>query len=266
MYIAIDVGGTKINASSFEKLSPDSLKEEQEIETVREFEKDIVQISKILETYKGKIDAIGIALPGFIVSEDTGIISAANLPKWENKDIKKALSPLITPDKVFLLHDAKAHAMAELVFAQTLNPFLNIAWGTGIGGTFIKKIGNSVHSQQIEFGYQTVNGVHIEQLVGGINFEKRFNKKASEMTEDEWGEVVEDMSIGVANLYALNYAPQIIWGGGVAIKQKHRIKTVMEKASEKYPFWPMPEYRFSTFNEKGGVIGALANIKFNLEK
>lgn len=265
MYIAIDVGGTKINISLFDKLDPNALSKEIKIDTTRKYESDITNIVNELSTFSGQIDAIGIALPGFIVNENQGIVSAANLPDWENKNIKDSLSSIISSDKIFLLHDAKAHALAELIFANAEDCFLYIAWGTGIGATFIKKYESVVHSQQVEFGYQMVKGVYIEELVGGVNFEKRFNKKASELTEEDWENIAEDFSIGLANLFALNYAPQIVWGGGVAIKQRDRIKDIVERASKKYPFWPMPTFRFSTFDEKGGVIGALANIKYNLE-
>ena len=264
MYVAIDVGGTKIRISSFSKLDPKSLFEEKTIEADNNFTKSMEAISQVLGIVKRPIKAISVALPGYIVSEKTGIVLAANLPGWNKKDMREPLAKFVGDDKIFFLHDAKAHALAELVFAKTQDEFLYIAWGTGVGATYIKKYKSIVHSQQIEFGYQYVNGKYIEKLVGGSSFKKRFGKEALEMTEAEWKKVEEDFSVGLANLFALNYAPQIIWGGGVAIKQKKRLKKVVNLASEKFPFWKKPSFRLSSFGERGAVVGALGYIKLNL--
>jgi predicted NBD/HSP70 family sugar kinase len=264
MYVAIDVGGTKIHICAFTELKPNSLADEVVIDTVNDFTVDSKHIVESLRKFP-QISAIGIALPGFVVDENLGVISAANLASWEMRDVKNELLSIVEKDNIFLLHDAKAHALAELVFAEVNNPFLNIAWGTGVGGTYVKKIGEIIHTQQIELGFQTVNGKYLEELVGGVHLEKRFQKPISEFSDKEWDVVTEDMSTGVANLLALNYAPQIIWGGGVALKQTAHIEEIMKQAAKKFPFWPQPEHRFSTFQEKGGVMGTLAQISLAVQ-
>lgn len=38
----------------------------------------------------------------------------------------------------------------------------------------------------------------------------------------------------------------------------------MDRVHAKYPYWGKPSFEFAHFEEDGGLIGALGNIKLNL--
>lgn len=263
MYLAIDVGASKIKMNVYKDTSPKSLVKSKEIETTRTFIKDLDNILDFASTIE-RLDAVGIALPGFIVDKSIGIISAANLPDWEEKDLRGIVCSRLGTDKVFLVHDGEAHAISEHAWRDTDKDYLFIAWGTGIGATYIRRSGKSVQGQQIEFGFQYVKGRTLESLVGGGYLEKRFGIAPSELSGENWTNIVDDFSEGLANMIALNYPKHIIWGGGVALKNKSIVDKIMEEASKKYPYWEMPTYEFAHFDAEGAVVGVLGAIKINL--
>jgi len=265
MYVAIDVGGTKIRITAYTELDPNTQTIEMKHDTTGDFDQDFQNILQTLSSLED-IQAIGIAIPGISINKDTGIVLAHNLPDWNNKNIKTALSSVILQDKIFISHDAVANALGEMLFSKTGKAFVYITWGTGVGAAYITKYDSMLVTQQIEFGRQLVNGVPLENLVGGVNFPKNFNNKTgSELDNEDWKVLTENFSTGLANLYALNYSPQIIWGGGVAVKQFNRIPPIMEMAAKKYPYGNKIRYGVSSFGEWGGVVGALANIKYCLQ-
>ena len=209
MYIAIDVGGTKIKLVPFKELNPASKQSEIIIKTSGNFQKDTDKIVEKLAEYS-TVEAVGVALPGFIVDKNVGVVSAANLPGWEGEDLKAKLISSLGINKVFLLHDGEAHAISETVWNVTEDDYIFIAWGTGIGATYIRRVTEKVYAQQIEFGFHYVDGRYIESLVGGNSFKRQFGVNPDKMNEAHWSEVVDNFATGIANLMALNYPKQVI--------------------------------------------------------
>ncbi len=264
MYIAIDVGATKIKINCYSDLNPESKVSSQELKTTRYFVKDTENILNILKK-ENNIKAVAIALPGFVIDKRKGIISAANLPDWENKDLVNRIGSELGTTNIFILHDGEAHAVSEYVWQEVNRDYLFIAWGTGIGATYVRKRGADIETQQIEFGFQYVNGVTLESQVGGGSLEKRFGVKPDMLTSEHWDIIINDFGEGLANIIALNYPGLIIWGGGVVFKNTDVIDKIMQTAFAKYTYWKMPEYRFAKFKDEGCVLGALGTIKLNIK-
>jgi predicted NBD/HSP70 family sugar kinase len=261
MYVSIDVGGTKINISIFEKLSTESEVESFRIKTSGEFDKDISNIIESLSKYTNQIKEVSIALPGFRIDKSKGIISAAYLPKWENKNLYQKLKNGLASKKVHILHDGEAHAISEYSWGHIDKSFIFIAWGTGIGSTFVRIIGNKTYTQQIEFGFQYVRGQTLESLVGGKILKERFGKSPANLKQKHWDDIIDDFGEGLANILALNYCDEIIWGGGIAIKNSAITNKIIDSAHEKYPYWDKPKSRLATYKEKGAIYGGLGLIK-----
>lgn len=225
MYIAVDVGGTKTLVCSTEKISKDELPViagELRFETENNFDADFEKLTETINTLASgaELKGISIGIPGVLDDHLETIISSGNLSSWEGKNIKKLLSDKYNCE-VVVGHDVSAGALGEMVYgAKPIEDSYFIAWGTGIGGSIM----SGGKAKTVEFGWQFVNVQYLESLVGGAAVEKRFNKKAEELSDDEWSEVINDLASGVNNVMAITGIKRFIVGGGVGIKQAARLR------------------------------------------
>mgnify|MGYP001308272857 CR=1 FL=1 len=273
MYIALDVGGTNINIGLFSELDPSSRVGSVTLEVKNDFQADIAQTKQaVAQLTDNPITAIGIGIPGIVNADETRIISSANLSDWEGKDVIGSLQAAFTVDAVYTCHDVKAAALSESMFGNMTDNFAFIIWGTGIGCSYVRYTdGKPSNFQQVELGYQTITktieleGVtypgYLEYHCGGGRLVQRFGKPVSELTESEWDTVLDDLSFGIANLLMLNYAPSLVFSGGVAIKQAHRLPKLAELARIRINSSVLPKLQLAKYGEDSGLIGALGLIK-----
>lgn len=267
MYAAIDIGGTKINISIFSSLSPDSLVKSHIISTQRDFGKDTTAIAEILSSFNGKIDSVGAIMPGFVIDPNKGIVTAAFMKNWQGADFKSFLIKILGTKQIFLEHDGLGLGLAEKIYAGHDKDFCLISWGTGIGATYIRTVGDKIVPQRMEYGFHYLKGTLMHELLGGDNFNKRFEVNSpEEMNEFHWNTIVDDFAQAIVNLMVINFPPEIVWTGGISNKHKDVVARIMKRAQEIFPYWEIPKISFSTLAEENSAIGSLALINYMLNK
>ncbi len=149
IFIGIDIGGTatKIGAitSHGEQLEEaiQPILTDQPKQTLNAITDVIFNIqSKYSDS---QIFAIGCGVPGIVNPDNGKIISAANLPGWNNYHLKFELEKRIRIP-VFIDNDANVAALGEswLGAGKDHPDFLMLTLGTGIGGAFI--LNNKLYS------------------------------------------------------------------------------------------------------------------------
>jgi predicted NBD/HSP70 family sugar kinase len=237
------------------------------------FEADINQIKEaVAKLTNMPITAIGIGVPGILSNDETRLAGAANLGDWVGKDIIGSLKTALKVGEVHLCHDVKAAALSESMFGDMTDNFAFIIWGTGIGCSYVRYTDRKPSNfQQVELGYQTITktieleGVtypgYLEYHCGGGRLPQRFGKSAAELTESEWNTVLDDLSFGIANLLMLNHAPTLVFSGGVAAKQAHRLPKLAELVGVRIRSKVLPKIQLAKYGEDAGLIGALGLIK-----
>ncbi len=239
MQIGIDVGGTKIKLGSFTSLEKPQISNSITISTSNNCEEDIKEVTKAIFTLsKGIIEGIGIGLPGVLNKEKSKILIANNLKSWENKEIKHEFEKRFNC-KVVIENDATAAALGEALYGNGINKdFLFITWGTGIGGTFVKKLNGRIYTFSSELGHQIIkeDGVIdscgqkgcLEAYCGGKGIENLYEKSPAKLLDKEWREVEESFAKGLLNIVAIHPVELIIFSGGIALNQEIRISHIQK--------------------------------------
>jgi glucokinase len=272
MYIGIDVGGSYIRIASFKSLDSPEFDNRVRLKVANDYKKDLELITQnILNLSKEKIDSIGIGVPAVLNKEKTQTIFANNLVEWNNRDIKKDLEEIFKCS-VVLENDATAAAVGEAYFGHGGGKdFLFVIWGTGIGGTFIKRLNDSIYPESSELGHQIIklNGLPdscgqkgcLEAYCGGATIEKNYQKKAENLTDEEWGEVEKMLAQGMINAIAVHPVELVVFAGGVALNQEKRIHNLQTLLNESLKIVSVPRLELSKLKENVGVCGALACLK-----
>lgn len=288
MYAAIDVGGTSINIGLYYALDALSQHSFVKLNVKNHFNEDINQIGHWIGTsISTPVKAVGIGVPGIINSESTGIALSENLSDWMGKNLSEAIAAKlkINPEKVFLDNDMNVAATSEAVSDirneevergnVSNNKFNFLIWGTGIGAAKVDystndtpliealDIGFHYISNSIEINKKKLPG-YLEYHCGGKKITERFNKAPAELTEDEWGIVLEDLSYGLVNLITHTNTSKIVFGGGVSLKQAHRIEKIEQLVDEKLYLNLTPEFKLAKYGEDAGLVGALALISIRM--
>ena len=107
----------------------------------------------------GRLNGIGIGVPGFIDAHNGVVVSAANLPGFENFPIRDQLQRRLDVP-VLLENDANAAALGEMWMGagQSVRDLILITLGTGIGGGIVHdgKILGGSRGMAGEIGHMTV--------------------------------------------------------------------------------------------------------------
>lgn len=107
---------------------------------------------------QNSLQAIGFGMPGIMDTQTGTIITANNLPGWENYPIKFELEKRIRVP-VFIENDANIAALGEswMGAGKDFTDFLMVTLGTGIGGAII--LNNRLHTLNnvsCEFGHMII--------------------------------------------------------------------------------------------------------------
>lgn len=158
--LGLDIGGTKIEAQTFDK--DWSLIERRRVETPAHYPDFLEVVCRQVQCMAGTSHAttpIGISIAGFS-NPATGVFLAANLPATNKPllaDLETALGRPVT-----LINDARAFTQSEAVFgaAREERIVAGVILGTGVGGGVV--IDKQIHSGQQaiagEFGHTAVPG------------------------------------------------------------------------------------------------------------
>lgn len=272
MYIAIDIGGTNIRVATAETLGTPSFAEIRKFQVENDYDRDLMLIARSVRDMvrRRPIDGIGCCFAGPISEERTAILGSPNIPDWIGKPFVNDLSHEFGCE-VLLENDAACAALGEAVYGQgKKRDFLFLIWGTGFGGTSVTQTGDDIELRPMEAGHTILewNSERIcgcgqvgcaEAYLGGVNIQKYGGKSAEDLTEKEWEPIYEHMAHAVINVLATNYKPFIIFGGGIAVNQKHRLANNIEQVlRQRIKIFPAPTLLITEHADSIGLLGCLA--------
>ena len=228
-YITIDIGGTYARVSSCNSLTQPKFKDARSFELSHIFEDDFNEIIKTIKNItKNKITAIGIALPGTLNTEKSLLARAMNLPEWINQEIKNRLfNEFNCP--IYLENDGVTSGLGEALYGNDhKEDFIFVIWGTGVGGSKVEVKPILKASQLLKEDYpQEIRGrLHGKSLL------EKYTKPLNELSTEDWDNIFVDF--GELLVYISNKLKikNIVIGGGIALKQSDRSRTLSQKLKE----------------------------------
>jgi predicted NBD/HSP70 family sugar kinase len=195
--------------------------------------------------------AIGVAMPGLVDTERGTGASLANLPGWDNVDIRAAFAGA-NGATVTVENDANAAAIGEgwLGAARGMKHYAFIAWGTGIGAGMVidGRAHRGAHALAGEIGFMPVSRTHarssdwrdgLEGIAGGASIAEQARRSVSQgATPRElfdaadagdgdaraWLNAVHEwMAMAIGGIIAVIDPEMVVMGGGVAAAQGERL-------------------------------------------
>ena len=229
----------------------------ERFELSKDFDDDFRRMTeKIKEISDGRVDAIAIGTPGTYNEEGTLLISGGNSPEWVGKPFIEMMHKEFNCS-VFADNDAVVASLGEALYGQGKDKdFIYITWGTGVGGTHVKLENEEVNSRKIPW---QVYLQEVDVKCGGNGISKRFGKLGSDLEEHEWKGVMDDLEFHLEDISNKFKERNIIIGGGISSKQKHRLETIGRNLSLKEI-----SLEISSFGDDVGLYGAMAFIKLKI--
>jgi|SRR5688572_6960566 predicted NBD/HSP70 family sugar kinase len=247
MYVAIDVGGTKILVATLDNNGV--IQQRLKFPTPKNYDVFIRKLTDTVAYLSTKdIIAAGIGIPGRIDRKRGLGVGMGNL-NWKNvpieKDVKKILhAPTIVEN------DAKLAGLSEaMLLKDKYNKVLYITLGTGIGTALIV-------NQEIDPNYADAEGGKIllehkgklqewEDFASGRAIMRIFGKPAREITsERDWKAIAHNICLGLIDMIAIFQPEVIVIGGGIGRYFEH-YGPYLKKELKKYetPLIPIPPIR-----------------------
>lgn len=273
MYIAVDIGGTTGRVAGYASPDDPTPVRRTDFPMRRTYQADRPVLFKTIRKVAGNepIDGIGIGIAGAVDPSGGTITGSGNLAGWHHHPIREDLeSEFAVPVK--LANDAYVAALSEAVYTDHSRPFWFMIWGTGVGGSYVTP-GSPPTVEASEFGHAVIDWDSdnqpcgcgqpgcLESFIGGSKIELNRGKPAAELTEKEWSEVVDHVAQGLHSVIATRPAERVVFGGGVAVKQAHRLSQVADRLEQTLRIYPAPKVSLVAHKEDAGLTGALALLK-----
>jgi predicted NBD/HSP70 family sugar kinase len=99
-----------------------------------------------------------------------------------------------------------------------------------------------------------------QRLASGGGIKQDTGKRASELTEAEWQDVLAVMAQGMVNLMAVRPVDLVVFGGGVAIKHPDKVAELQAMMKDYLQIYPVPEIKVTEFGDAVGLYGAVSLI------
>lgn len=266
MIIAIDVGGTTIRVASYTSINAQEYQSLEKFSPSGEFEADVENIIRVVNTFKCGVDAIGIGVPGTLNRTSKEMVDLPNITSWNGRPIVERLKGEFNVD-IVLENDAVAAALSEAYGqADEQTDFWYVTWGTGLGGALVKYIDRNIHIFPSELGHQRfgLEDDDLEAMTGGGDIERQYNIQPESLNDKQWEEVEENVALGVINILSIINTPRIVFGGGVSIRQPVRIQNIQKIIKGNFTLFSPPGLSLATGGEDAGVIGAKLLTQKNL--
>lgn len=301
--IAIDLGGTKIEAAIINKDGQIVLSQRFKTETISGRQQVLGNIVKsikyCLQNFDQKISAVGVSAPGFVNDDGEFVFGGGSLGVLVGLNIKREIEKEIGLP-VFVGNDANCFTLADAVYgtSKKYNYIFGVIWGTGVGGAYI--INKSAQIGALggfgEFGHIVLepflddsskcNCGHsgcLEMLASGKNIVRRYKEKGGkledptvkdiyESDEKVAKEVMDDAIhyLGLGLSMAVNFLnPEVIIIGGGVSKLPNEVYVRLQKEIQRYAIPVMAENvkleRYS-ISDSEGILGAAALAFEGLKK
>ncbi|MBI5881063.1 ROK family protein [archaeon] len=248
--LAIDFGGTNIRGAIIDDKGKTHLSEKVPTEAGKGRTKVVSNLLEVIQRiragFKGKIEGIGVSMPGFIDDSGKVVFGGGTLRCLEGVNLKKAVHEK-TGLPVFLENDANCFALAEAVFGagKRYRVVVGVIWGTGIGGGIVvdKKLFRGSFGGAGEFGHMVVaphergekcgcgQSGCLEMMSSGKNIVRRYMEGDGKIKDANARDVYDSkepvakntiltaihyFGLGLANLVNTLNPDIIILGGGVS--------------------------------------------------
>ncbi len=231
MFVAVDIGGTKILVAVFNTSGEKT--EEIKFATPVNYEEFLKDLSENVAKLSTKeFIRVVVAVPG-LIDRKTGVVFAlGNLP-WQNIPIRDDLAKVFATE-ITIENDCR---LAGLGAAQPLkNTYENILYitiSTGINGALISDGKIVKATQDMEAGKIPLQfeGLlqHWEEFASGRAIVATYGKRASEIEDPElWREIGLKIGYGTAIVSSIIQPDVIVFGGGAGQYAERFIPTVRE--------------------------------------
>ena len=281
VYIALDMGGTKLLAAAIDRGR--NVIARERAQTPRSLQEGLSLLKQMVRTVAGgsRILAIGVSAGGPLQHE-TGVLSSLHFPEWHEVPFKQIMEAEFgCPLRVEV--DTDAAVLAEYRFGgHSIRRLLYVTLSTGVGGGFMidGELYRGVDGSHPEVGHHAAPyrlpvagpisctcGANdcLEAIISGSAVKKHYGKPAEDLLPEEWDEVAYNLGQGLRNLAAV-YAPElIVLGGGMALGGGAKLlETARTVVRENLKIVPQPRIEFSTLGYDtalwGGVALALSAI------
>ncbi len=163
MILAIDVGGTKVEAALIDARGKVIATERRAMVVQRSAAEGLRSVREAVDAVlvrapRRSVKAIGVSVPGWVDVERGRVLQTANLPCWRNYDLAEKLRGVYGLP-VRLENDANAAARAEAEWGagRGYRRFFYVSLGTGIGTCMAYATKDGWHLPPSEGGHMTIN-------------------------------------------------------------------------------------------------------------
>ncbi|MSR73100.1 ROK family protein [Candidatus Parcubacteria bacterium] len=270
MYLLFDIGGTNTRVAFCK--DGKNISEPVVFATPQHFEEGINAIFAVATRLGavGNIKCAGGGVPGVFDEKQTRVISSPNLIHWCHKPIQDRLEKMLGVP-VFLENDAALVALGEAHYGAgkgfSIMEYITVSTGVGgarvVDGALDEKSVGFEPGQEI-FSFESGENVTLEQTVSGTALEKRFGKKAKEITDPKvWEELSLKLAYGLHNTIVLWSPDVLVLGGSMIVGNPaipvDRVEFHLKNILKIFP--KVPIIKKAELGALGGVWGALEFIK-----
>lgn len=260
MIVAVDTGGTKTLVAGFKK--DGSVTTQMQFPTPSDPNEYVNVLKKVLkDNFSDQdVEIISIGVAGII---QDGVAIWCNNLKWENFDLKSALSGVLGPAPIIIDNDANLGGLSEARHLGDSMPesVFYVTIGTGIGSGIITNGRVDAALRLSEAGRSLVeyNGEvrEWESFASGKAIHRDFGKYAREIDDPgTWHEIATRISRGLLALIPALQPAIIIVGGGIGThfnKYKDDLITILTESLP--PHIPVPNIVSAKYPEHAVIHG-----------
>lgn len=218
MYLAIDIGGTKILIAALD--DGGVITEQAKIPTPKNYPDFLSELNKVVDNFTTReFTAIGVGIAGRI-DRKTGHRFASGRLAWDNVPIQSDIeSSFKTPTVVE--NDAKLAGLSEAMLLRELyQRVLYVTVSTGIGYALV--VNQVIDANIGDDGGNTImlarggKRVSWESFAAGSAIVRRYDKMAQDIHDaPTWQKIAHDISLGLIELIAITEPEAIVFGGSV---------------------------------------------------
>jgi glucokinase len=279
--LGLDVGGTTVK---FAVVEDGRIVEQRIAPTLSEDGGPAAVLRRIVELgrFAGRVDSIGVALPGLFDEDGVALLLPNLYGEWEGQPVRAPLEDGFGA-AVRLVNDGHAFALAESILGagRGVENVMCIACGTGIGGGLV--LGGRLHLGQAdragEFGHHTVAedgaacpcGNHgclelyagaraIARAAGTATFDAAVAhaRAGDARAREALARAAELIGLALANVLIFLCPDRVVVGGGVAEAGSLVLEPIRRSVAERARVAPLDRIEIvaAALGPAAGSIGA----------
>jgi glucokinase len=265
MFLLFDIGGTTTRMGISQ--TGDKIDDVKLFPTNHDFTSAMEEMKNVANDFSGgeKYHAVVGGVRSY--NKLTGsLFDHPSIPLWVNQPLLQAMKEAW--GDVYIANDAVLVGLGEAVHGAGKGHKIvaYITLSTGVGGCRITngKVDETVYS--FEPGNMIVPGYDgklevLENIISGSAIEKKYGVSPFDLADETaWGEISENVAVGLNNV-AVMWGPEIIVLGG-SVPQKINFEKVNNRLKILCKIFPeVPDVIKAEIDEQGGLYGALAYLK-----